>query len=100
MARFDVYQLTEHNQLVIDVQADILSDLRTRVVIPLSPKEAAQRELMPRLRPIVRLAECEYSVNTMEIASIPCELLGNHVGNLEEYRQSIIDAIDFLFQGF
>lgn len=100
MARFDVYQLAEGNQLVIDVQSEILSDLRTRVVIPLSPKEAAQRELMPRLRPMVQLGGCEYSVNTMEIASIPCELLGDHVGNLEDHHQSIIDAIDFLMQGF
>ncbi|MEM9990051.1 MAG: CcdB family protein, partial [Pseudomonadota bacterium] len=38
MARFDVYQYdSAFAPLVVDVQADLLNDLSTRVIIPLIP---------------------------------------------------------------
>lgn len=100
MARFDVYPLLGTDQYVVDVQSEILSDLHTRVVVPLSPRHLAQPELMRKLRPIVAVDAVEYSLNTMEMAAVPCEVLGDCVGNLEEQRAVIIDAIDFLMQGF
>ncbi len=100
MARFDVYHLPEVDQYVLDVQADILDELRTRVVIPLSPRKAAEKELMAKLRPIVQIGDQQYSLNTMEIAAIPCALLGEQIANLEDQSRAIVDGIDFLLQGF
>lgn len=100
MARFDVYQLLGSDQCVVDIQSEILRELHTRVVIPLSPKQVAQGELMRKLRPVIWIDAAEYSLNTMEISTVPCESLGNCVANLESQRGAIIDAIDFLMQGF
>ena len=41
MARFDVYRNPEGSGYLLDVQADLLSDLNTRVVVPLIPAELA-----------------------------------------------------------
>ena len=40
MARFDVYRLADGG-LVVDLQADLLSDLKTRVVAPLLPLDGS-----------------------------------------------------------
>jgi hypothetical protein len=37
---------------------------------------------------------------TPEFAAVPTSDLGKRVENLEEQRGAIIDAIDFLLQGF
>lgn len=38
MARFDVYSFKGNAPLVVDVQADILDALNSRIVIPLLPR--------------------------------------------------------------
>ncbi|MFN0023152.1 MAG: CcdB family protein [Parvularculaceae bacterium] len=102
MARFDVYQTSRATQhLVVDVQANLLSDLATRVVVPLSPQNAKMREALPRLNPVMTVAGKEYVFQTREISPLPAAMLRNPVANLEaEYRNEITGALDFLFQGF
>lgn len=41
MARFDVYQNPDGQGALLDVQADLLSQLNTRVVVPLLPASYA-----------------------------------------------------------
>ena len=41
MAKYDVYRL-RGDTLVVDCQADLLSDLQTRFVVPLIPAEKAE----------------------------------------------------------
>jgi len=55
MARLDVYQLpgrTKHGH-VVDVQADLLSHLSTRVVVPLLPISEF-RHIAAELNPVIR----------------------------------------------
>lgn len=37
---------------------------------------------------------------TTDIAAVPTSLLGERVANLQDQREAIVDAVDFLMQGF
>lgn len=100
MARFDVYAVNGPVGLVLDVQADVLSRLHTRVVIPLIPTTAAQPQPVTQLRPIVRIGGSDYVLSTSEIAAVPCSTLRERVANLENQHLIIVNSIDFLLQGF
>lgn len=43
MARFDIYENPACPGYLLDVQADLLDGLNTRMVVPLLPMEAAPR---------------------------------------------------------
>lgn len=102
MARFDVYRLSGRNPLlVVDMQADLLSELATRVVVPLAPLAAGRREDIPRLNPVVTVADKDYYFRPTEIATLPKALLRDPVANIEAaHRREIVAAMDFLQQGF
>jgi toxin CcdB len=100
MARFDVFRIDRTDVLVVDIQADILSGLDTRVVVPLVPADTVQREAMPRLKPLLSVAGVDYRLITTDLAAVPTSELVACIANLEDQRGTIIDAIDFLMQGF
>lgn len=102
MARFDVYRFPgKGSPLVVDVQADLLSELTTRVVVPLELKSAAGREALARLKPVFAIAGRDYVFKPTDITVLPAHVLQNPIANLEsEYRGEIVGALDFLFQGF
>jgi toxin CcdB len=102
MARFDVYKLKAYNKgLVLDVQADLLSHLDTRVVVPLITYLQNTHEPLPRLKPVFKIEKKSYVMLPTDIATILAGDLGKPIANLESrYRHDIIDALDFLFQGF
>lgn len=99
MARFDVYKVNPLSSvpLVLDVQADLLSDLQTRVVIPLEPHKATKRPTQPRLEPVLQIGGRKYVLMAADIRTVQ---LADPVANLDNQRTTIIDAIDFLLQGF
>ncbi len=102
MARFDIYK---HDSaavsLVLDVQANLLSDLHTRVVVPLVLEAKAKKEPLPKLKPVIKVKGKNYIVMTTDIAAVRTKDLGAIVGNVEDaYRQVITTALDFLYQGF
>ena len=98
MARFDVYkELRDDGQVVLDVQTDVL---HTRAVVPLVPYSSVTREKFRRLYPVVRLNGEEYMMITPNIAALHVAELSGPIGNLEGQSTTIIDAIDFLLQGF
>ena len=102
MARFDVHKLKSKadGPLVVDVQADLLEALRTRLVVPLMPLAAAEQEVTARLKPVVDIAGRSYVLMTTDLGAIPTADLGERVASVEPQRQTITDALDFLFQGF
>ena len=100
MARFDVYSLKGKAPLVVDVQADILGGLSSRIVIPLLPSAELGAEAIPRLKPAVKLNGVEYRLITTDMSALAASQLGDHLGSLDDQRLVIIDAIDFAFQGF
>ena len=102
MARFDIYKYSgKAVPLVIDVQADLLSDLNTCAVIPLVLEKNARKEALSKLKPTIQIEGGKYILMTTDIGTVTRSSLGEHVVNVEnDYRQEIIEALDFLFQGF
>ncbi len=87
--------------MVVDVQADLLSDLASRVVVPLVPEQKAKHEKLPQLKPLIRVGDADYVLMTTDIGVLPKSQLGAHVTNIEDkHRDDITAALDFLFQGF
>lgn len=102
MARFDIYKFDSKSvPLVIDVQADLLADLNTCVVVPLVPEAIAKEEILPRLKPLIKVDGKNYILVTTDIGTVTRNSLGKHITNVEElHRQDVVEALDFLFQGF
>ena len=102
MARFDVYKFnTSAVPLVLEVQADLLSELGTCVVIPLIPETKAKQETLPKLKPAITIKGKNYILMTTDIGTVTRSSLGDVTSNVEDdYRQIVTEALDFLFQGF
>ncbi len=102
MARFDVHEFRSSGvPLVLDVQANLLNDLNTRVVVPLFPHTKARLETAPKLKPVFQINNKTYVLMTTDMGTVHKAELGPGVVNLEqEYREIIVEALDFLFQGF
>jgi len=102
MARFDVYRFPSKSApLVVDVQSDILSELNSRVVIPLVPVTKAANEELPRLKPRIAVGGKSYILMTTDLAALPKSRLGAFVTNIGGAdRDDIATALDFLFFGF
>ncbi len=101
MKQFDVHRVANRRApLVVIVQADLLSALDTRVVVPLRPLAALPKPLS-RLKPVLHVEEADYLFSAGEITTLPVNRLGALATNVEdEYRTVIINALDFLFLGF
>ncbi len=100
MARFDVYRYSEEVPFVIDVQANLLAGLKTRVVVPLLPQAQTKQEQLPRLKPVIKVKGKNYILMTTDISVLRVSDLKEPVDNVEDQRQTIVEAVDFLFQGF
>ncbi|WP_300554505.1 CcdB family protein [Maricaulis sp.] len=102
MARFDIYETNRGPYpLVIDVQAGLLSELGTRVVIPLAKPDGRADQVAPRLYPVITIDGTDYLLMTSEVATRPVRAFKSPVGNIEaEHRDTITAAMDFLFQGY
>ncbi|MGD9785940.1 MAG: CcdB family protein [Hyphomicrobiaceae bacterium] len=100
MARFDGHRVTGLASPVVDIQADVLRDLRTRIVIPLARADEQAREAANRLRPKLMVAGTAYILNTPEMAAIACSTLEEPIASLQDQHHAIVDAVDFLMQGF
>lgn len=100
MARFDVYRYSDAVPFVIDVQANLLAELKTRAVIPLLPQAQAKQEQLPKLKPVIKVKGKNYVLMTTDIGTLRISELKEPVDNVEEQRQTIVNALDFLFQGF
>ena len=101
MAQFDVYHNTnsESNQLfpyLLDIQHDLLSSLKTRVVVPL----CSNQNSITHLNPQFVIENTKVFMSTADMSGIPLSSCGDRVGNLEEKRSEIINALDFLVSGF
>lgn len=99
MARFCIYRNPEGDGYLIDVQADLLSHLNTRVVVPLLPLDRAPKPA-DTLNPTVNIEGQAFSMVTQFMAAVPAQLLKEPLLTLEPRRQEITAALDLLFQGF
>lgn len=105
MARFDVYRNpasgASETPYLVDVQADLLDGLDTRVVIPLRRRDRVASMNPPSdLIPTVEVEGVLCVVETPKLAAVPARVLKSRVCSLATHRSEIIDALDFLFQGY
>lgn len=102
MAQFDIYKTDmKLAPFLLEVQSNLLSEIDTKVVIPLIENKKSSPKQLARLHPVISIEGKEYILRTAELGAIPKSLLADPVANIEEeYRQHIIDALDFLIQGF
>ncbi len=103
MARLDVFvnpigELRREVPYWLDVQADYLRVLGTRVVIPLR-RVRASTALAERLNPLFEIGSAQVFLDTANVATVPAHRMTRRVANLSERRSEVDDALDFLFQG-
>lgn len=104
MAQFDLYtnpnpETSQSIPFLLDVQADFLSNLATRMVVPLYTA-AALGKAATHLNPSFSIQQETVVLSMAELAGVPINSLGDKVGSLKEHCQEIIAALDFLFTGF
>lgn len=103
MAQFDVYlnpnaATRKIIPYLLDVQADLLDTLATRVVVPLvsaGEMGTAARHLNPRFK----VKGAAVVMSTAELAGVSNRSLGDKVVSLRSKRDEIIAALDLLFTG-
>ena len=101
MAQFDLYRNPHSGPfpLLLDVQAELLSQLATRVVVPLVKLDRYGSRPITRLNPTVKFGRYEYVLVFQELAAVPLSVLGERRGSLASRRADLIGALDFLFTG-
>lgn len=99
MARFGVFRNPEGAGYLLDVQADLLDYLNTRIVVPLLPVAAAPTPAKT-LNPVFEVEGESVVMVTQFLAAVPAHLLRTPVAILEGQRYDITAALDLLFQGF
>jgi toxin CcdB len=86
--------------LLLDVQTDLLENLGTRVVVPLTPASVAtKRTAMQTLTPLCTVEGKPYVLVTPQLAGIAARELGPPVADLSGERARILAALDLLITG-
>ena len=84
---------------LLDIQSDLLSELKTTIVIPLSPAHVAAPMRLSRLNPTFVLGDESFIAITQDIAGIDHNQLGAEAYDLTAHRSDIITAVDFVLSG-
>jgi toxin CcdB len=100
MAQFDVYRNPRGGAypLLLDVQADIVASLATRVVVPLTRRKGVPRPIS-RINPLATIEGVDYVLVFPELAAVPASALGPRIASLSGRRAELIAAIDWLVTG-
>jgi toxin CcdB len=104
MSQFTVYKNNNPKTkktfpYLLDIQSDLLDQIRTTVVIPLGKYSTVKSHVMTKLTPIVEIDGNKYAALTQQLAGIDRRLLGSEVTTLAEHRSEFIDAIDLMISG-
>lgn len=84
---------------LLDIQNDLLSGLRTTIVIPLTPSKVVASISLSRLNPVFSLDGESFTAMTQDIAGVDRSQLGAQACDLSVYRSDIIAAVDFVLSG-
>ena len=101
MAQFNVYEnlnsrTNEEIPFLLDIQNDILKNLSTRVVIPLVLNMQPAKILNPQFE----INDLTVTMSTAELAGMSTRHLGSTICSVEDKRDEIISAVDFMITGF
>lgn len=104
MPQFHLYRnankATQKNYpYLLDIQSNLLSELRTTVVIPLMPKRLTGNHTISKLNPVIHFKSENLTIMTQNLAGIDRTALGEVLGDLAQHRSEIIAAIDFVLSG-
>jgi len=104
MSQFTVYKNTDKKTCrtypyFVDIQSDLLYDLNSRMVIPLSPYTAVNKTNAKKLCPTVDIDGEKFVLLAHQMTSVPLNILKMEITSFENYRYEIIDAIDMLVSG-
>jgi len=98
MARFDIYPNPDGAGYLLDVQADLLGGLNTRVVVPLMPGDAAPAPAK-RLNPVFDIHSDRYVMVTQFLSAVPASILKASAASLAQHDTEITGALDMLMTG-
>lgn len=104
MAQFTLYRnLNRSTQrqvpYLLDVQAELLSDLATRVVVPFYAQSILKGNVLKTLTPLFRIGGKNWLMATPEMAGVSRKVLGPAIADLSSRRAEIIAALDLLITG-
>ena len=99
MARYDVYRLAKNDAFAVDIQANSMDLINTRVIVLLMPIALAP-PIVRRLNPVFEIDSAAYVFVVQYIATVPLNALGNPVASLKNESDAIQSALDMLFNGF
>jgi toxin CcdB len=105
MAQFTVYRNKNPKSkaeipFLLDVQSNLLSELGTRVVVPLFQKKSLKIKPLTKLTPEFQVDGKKFILMTPQLAGISVKDLGEPVGDLTRHRIDIVAALDLLITGF
>ena len=99
MARLDVHARRDGGPgYLLDVQADLLSALATRLVVPLLPLDRAPSPAA-RLNPIFDIAGEGHVMVTQFAAAVHVRELGDRIAALADKHLPVTAALDLLITG-
>jgi toxin CcdB len=104
MTQFDVYSnpnraSAKRIPYLLDVQSDLLSELATRVVVPLATLETLNHKPAQVLNPEFAVDGRRLVMLTQEMAGVSIKQLGKVATNLAENRMEIVRALDVVLSG-
>ena len=99
MAKYDVCPLRDGSGLILDVQAELLDHLNTRVVVPLIAKGLAPTPAQ-RLNPVFTIDDQLYVMVTQYLSAVSSGEIGKPIANLNSDFSVITIALDMVFQGY
>jgi toxin CcdB len=98
MARLDLHRNLGGRGYILDIQAEIMRGLNSRVVIPVLPLDQAPPPA-GRLNPRIRLKGIEHVLITQYMTAVPMADLGEVVASLADRETEIVGAVDLLITG-
>ncbi len=99
MARYDIYPNPDGGGFLLDVQADTLSRLESRIVAPFIPVGRAQPAKV--LNPEFEIEGSKHMLLTQQLAAFPARQLKTAVDAIAvERRSEITAALELLLTGY
>jgi len=104
MPQFDVYLNPSRSTkkaypYLVDIQSEIVSEIATRIVLPLARRSELKEQEMKKLTPVVSYDNEKLLIMTPQISAVPAKILMKPLGSLAHFRDEIIASLDFAISG-